>query len=532
MKSEWKKFAPLGLYLAGAALLAFGALYIMEREMTLYVQISLGLVVIGLATFVLLDPRKTQESLTGRQARYGSNAMVMVIAFTGILTVVNYLVYQNPKDWDLTEDKSNTFSADTLNILEKLEEPVEVIGFYTAGSAQARDSAIELFNRYNTASGGNFNTKFVDPNFDLGLAQSYSISQDRTVIMKMGKKQETLTFVNEKEVTGALLKMLSGEVQVIYFLAGHGEIDPAAFGEESYSAVINAIKLKNYEVNTLNLLVDKEIPADADMLIIARPLFPISAEEIILIDEFMQDGGNMVILKDPVIQNLMAIESTATQEEEADPLDKYLVESWGIKLGQNIIVDRQSQNGLQVVAGAYALHHPITEKLEGIVSIYPMARSVEALDTSEEITRDVLVYSAGESVDGYITWAESNIDLLLESGEADVDDVEDIPGPVPFVVAAENNETESRLVVFGDADFAADLNFDQYANGRMLVNAIDWTSEQEGLINLEVRDKIQRFLPPVTQKSLIGLVLMAVCLIPGMLIGAGVWVYVGRRRRM
>ena len=95
MKREWRRFAPFGLYLSLIAALVSAALFIIQREWNLYLQISLGLVVIGLALFSLLDPERVRVGLTGRQARYGSNSFILSIAFVGILVVLNYLVYKN-----------------------------------------------------------------------------------------------------------------------------------------------------------------------------------------------------------------------------------------------------------------------------------------------------------------------------------------------------------------------------------------------------------------------------------------------------
>jgi hypothetical protein len=58
MKEQWRRFAPLGLYLSLLAALAAVVIYILQRQWNLYLQISLGLAVIGLALFAALDPGK------------------------------------------------------------------------------------------------------------------------------------------------------------------------------------------------------------------------------------------------------------------------------------------------------------------------------------------------------------------------------------------------------------------------------------------------------------------------------------------
>ena len=107
----------------------------------------------------------------------------------------------------------------------------------------------------------------------------------------------------------------------------------------------------------------------------------------------------------------------------------------------------------------------------------------------------------------------------------------DLMGPVPLAAVAENTTKEQRLVVFGDSDFAKNSFFSQYGNGDLIINAIDWASYQETLINLTPKNTVNRImLPP--KKYTLGLILLgSVFLLPGAFIVAGVVVWFQRRRR-
>src|SRR5512143_3493672 len=148
MKPNWRRFAPIGLYLALLAALAAISLYIIQREWNLYLQISLGLVLDGLAIYALLDPDRVRMALTGRQARYGSNTLVMSLAFVGILVVVNYVGYKNTVRKDLTEGQQNTLAPETIDTLNKLPQPVEALAFYSQRVASQSDTAKKLLEQY------------------------------------------------------------------------------------------------------------------------------------------------------------------------------------------------------------------------------------------------------------------------------------------------------------------------------------------------------------------------------------------------
>ncbi len=64
-----------------------------------------------------------------RQARYGTLAATSVLIVLGILVAVNYIGKQQNKRWDLTENKQFSLSDQSRNVVAKLDAPVEIMGF-------------------------------------------------------------------------------------------------------------------------------------------------------------------------------------------------------------------------------------------------------------------------------------------------------------------------------------------------------------------------------------------------------------------
>jgi ABC-type uncharacterized transport system involved in gliding motility auxiliary subunit len=107
---------------------------------------------------------------------------------------------------------------------------------------------------------------------------------------------------------------------------------------------------------------------------------------------------------------------------------------------------------------------------------------------------------------------------------------EDNPGPLTLAVAAENDTTGARLVVFGDSEFAADVFYSR-GLADILVNAIDWAAEQEDLINLTPKETMPRTFSSPGTLGFIGIILTSLCIIPLLVIAGGVFAWYSRRRR-
>ena len=127
MKPKWHLVSRwVSIIISLVSLVVTLGLYIVQHQWNLYIQISLGLFIIGLAVYVVLDPDSVRQLFTGRQVKYGSNTLILTIAFLGILVVVNYLGYKNTKRWDLTADQSNTLAKETVDVLKSLPDKVKI----------------------------------------------------------------------------------------------------------------------------------------------------------------------------------------------------------------------------------------------------------------------------------------------------------------------------------------------------------------------------------------------------------------------
>jgi len=530
MKTDPRRFAPLGLVLSGLGFLtALGVLIV--RAFTAFglytppdvellnriLIIAVAVFVVGFAIYALLDPERVRKFLTGRQAQYGSNSFILFVAFTGILVVINMLAQQYPQRWDVTEDKQHTLAPETIQALHSLPEPVYATAFYSV--RLNTETAAQLLEDFKAKSDGKFDYQFMDPDTNPVLVNQLGITGDGKILLQMGENQEIVTIASERELTGGLIRLLNPDKPVLYFLTGEGEHDTENSGEASYTRVRQVLESKNYVVNTLNLQAQNAIPEDARALIIAGPLVPLTESSLTLIKDFVNNGGDLLVLSNPVPLTQFG--------DQPDPLAEYLASDWGITLDNDIVVDTNSPSSPFFAVGSQYASHPITEKMQGIAAIFPYSRSITVGAGTEntDISPTALVLTIDQS------WGETDFSAMEEQQALTYDEGADTLGPMTLAAAAENRTNESRVVVFGSSSFAQDGNFDFSGNGDMFVNAVDWLAEQESLIGLtESEATIRTFNPPGSLQFILTVV-SAICIIPLAIIAVGVYAWVMRRRR-
>jgi ABC-type uncharacterized transport system involved in gliding motility auxiliary subunit len=523
METSLKRYAPIaaGLGLAGLVLAA-GA-WLLQRQFTVVVQATLAVGLLGLAVAMLLNPGALQTWLGGRQARYGGNVLVMVLALIGILVLVNYLAVDNPQRWDWSEGQLNTLAPESLEAVRQLPAPVQAIGFYTANFASSQDSARNLLEQYRVASDGQLTYEFHDPVGEPVLAQQYDVTRDGTLILVMGEQREELSFASEDQISGALIRLANPTPRTVYFLSGHGERPITSTEQIGLSRVADLLDRQNYVLQPVNLAVTTTVPADARAVVVAGPQVPVTQEEVNVLKQYVDGGGSLVVMVDSLAQ-------TTSDYTIAEPLVEYLAADWGVRLGKDVVVDffnsYPNQPLLPLNAGYGS--SAITDRLQGISTVFPGARTVQT--PAAGTAPPNLTYTALVPADGQ-AWGETNFESLNAQAGPQPEEADTQP-PVNLAVAVENSATGARLVVFGDSDFATNDWADQGANANLLANSVNWVTVEESLINLTPKTPTTRTLALTNAMTGNFIFLLTVVLMPLAVLVLGGVVWFQRRRHV
>jgi ABC-type uncharacterized transport system involved in gliding motility auxiliary subunit len=191
------------------------------------------------------------------------------------------------------------------------------------------------------------------------------------------------------------------------------------------------------------------------------------------------------------------------------------------------------------------------------MTIYPMARSVRTAESSLEYESTDLVQSSPRS------WGESNATgerVAFDEGvdeqgplslavvatksiaEADQEEPAELTGEPGSegqdegeggIDSAENastpeesttSERQSRLAVFGDADFASNEYMEISANGDLFLNVISWLAEDADLISVRAKDpEVRSITLTAAQSKLIFLATVVFFPMATLMFGAAIW---------
>lgn len=491
------------------------------ERLTNALWISVGLTIIGVGVYAFLEPARIQKFVTGRQAKYGGNTIVAVLAFTITLVILNFLAFDNPYQVaDLTENQANTLAPEMIAALEAVPQKVTATAFFSQN--RSTESADQLLGNMKASSNGKFEYEFVDPNRDPQRARQAGITGDGKVLLQMGERAETAASATETEILKAMIRLINPEERVVYFLTGHGERDPEQVNDEN-SALTRAsetLKNKNYTVEKLSLLAENKVPEDANLIVIAGPLQPISEKEVELLRGYLNAGGALLVMADPVVLTDFG--------DAADPLAEMLADDWGITINNDFVIDLASSDPTLGVgfSESYDPSHPITSQIVNLETLFPFTRSLSLTPGTEGVQLNQLVSTTERS------WGEKDFNSLTEEGwPPSYDETTEIIGPLALAVAGENITTGGRVVVFGTSQFAGDQLFDSYGNGDLFVNSVDWAAEQEDITNITPKQPVSRVFLPASQLRIFMLMLVVGLIIPGIFIVLGVLTWLQRRRQ-
>jgi ABC-type uncharacterized transport system involved in gliding motility auxiliary subunit len=429
-----------------------------------------------LGSYLLTGGGSWAQFLQQRSTRYGASALLYSAFFVAIMVMINFLGARYNRVFDVSEQGINSLSDQSVQVLNALEEPLEVLAF--VGPQDAAFVA-DIARTYEYAS-DKVSFKIIDPQTHPEAAQQELISTIPTLKLKMADRATTITHLDEESITSGINKISTSERKVIYFAEGHGEgaisdkETPPGLGQFA-----EELENQNYSVLPLFVAESVEIPENAAALVISssdRAWFP---SEIDAVDRYLRRGGRLLLLLEP----------------ERNPELSGLLEKWGMRAGEDVILEERMRLfegvslGLEPVVSHFTEHEAV-KPMQGQRAMFSVARTINVRqDAPEGILVEPIAFTSDKS------WAESDVSRVFESGEAALQPENDSAGPVPIAIAGiaplraigEPGKGEARLLVFGDTSFLTNQYLHQLFNDALGKASVAWLAGEEQLISIGSR---------------------------------------------
>ena len=498
------------------------------------------------------SPLPAPGSMTFASARRRRTAHLLAQGIL-VLTLVaglNFLATRHAWRFDLSRHARNSLSAETRSYLKDLAAPVTVVVTFTEDSdkdqlVQAFRGIRSLLRDYVDASAANprgpIKVEFIDVFRNRSAAERYEITDPNRIFVFSGKNRrelklddiyrikedELVAFTGERAFTSAILDVTRAEKQKIYFLLGHGEMDPTDTSpDRGLSVLKDELLLRNFDVGAIDLPTARALPSDAALLIIAGTLGRYSPAEQELLRRYLStQAGRILLLLNP-------------RRPHSPPhgLDDLLFD-WGVQADDVLVIDPgpdgRADTG-DLIAYPSETSHPVVNFLfenkiplgfgpSRVVRPDPGRSLDPGLSVVPLLAASPTAWGERSYRDG-VTPTRDDSDLLppprLALGTAS--ERKTPKGALPFSVRG------GRLVVFGNADWIANQRIAS-SNAFLAFSSVNWLVDRDAQFNVPPRP-IEKFQLSLSSAQLGRLRLTLLFALPAAAGALGLLVYWNRRR--
>ena len=487
----------------GIVALAFGlgAFYV-DRDVPLFALANLAVAAAALGAAGVLALRRARGGGASPAARrLLVRRIAMVAAALALAWACERGAARGGWAWDATADQRFTLAPATVEALRALPAGLTATLYTEPGDNRARNVRLLL---ETLAAAGPLEVRTRDLSEASKEAELYGIGSSSTIVLELGERWELVERPTEGALYEALRLLGTPSTSVLYVARGEGEGRFDDLEDAGYSGLAAALQIEGYQLRDLVLPATDAIPPDASAVLLVGPRRPLRDVSLAALDRYLAGGGRLVALLEPGVET--GVEA--------------LLARWGFALPDALVVDPASgpvagdPPGVNPIVFQFS-DHPATRGLgptrmvflRGARPVIP-ERKPEPDDTLRAIA-----YSSRRA------WLAPEPGGLPPGAapERPADAVEDY-FPLAAVGSYPREAGEARIVVIGDADFAANHSFRALYNADFLLNSIHWAAAREPEITLRPKTITADQFPMTPQQSLrmlygVGLLVPELCLI-------------------
>lgn len=435
----------------------------------------------------------------------------------GVLILLNILANRFFFRIDFTDDQRYTLSDATHNIINHLDAPVTVTAYFSEDLppdiSRVRTDFKNLLQEFHSVSHGKVNYEFISPSNNSDTEQQAVDAGIQPVVINVREKDqavqkkaflgavvhyddktEVIPFLQpgsgmEYALASAIRKLTVKEKTEIGLIQGNGETAKYEFAQVMQELDV----LYNVRNVTLN---DSVYLGKYKTLILDAPKDSFSPEQLKLLDNYLAQGGNLLVAFDRVNGQLERSRGVAINTG----LETWLANK-GIQVEPSFVTDAScSTISLRQQSGLFSFstqlqfpylpiittfaNHPVTKGLEAVSLQFasPMKYTGDSALTFIPLAKTSRM-SGKQHTPVYFDiqhhWTDKDFPLSNEV----------VAGLLEGKITGPAN---SRMIVITDGDFAVNGSGQSARqlpgdNINFFVNAVDWLSDDTGLIDLRTK---------------------------------------------
>jgi ABC-2 type transport system permease protein len=365
--------------------------------------------------------------------------------------------------------------------------------------------------------------RVLDLDTELTAARDYGVKLYNTVVVETeGRRTQIDNTVDLRQMAYAIERVLQRRTQTVCFITGHGEHYAPGHVHYSHMETLGgdrpgrsdvleapsdgldrlklAIETIGYSDRAIEPATLHKIPEDCAVVADFGATSAYAPAEVQVLRDYLLHGGHVLLAYDPrfpVISQLAA-----------------LLNEVGLSIDDGVVVDPVNHYGTdqEQVAVPYYPPHPITEQIA--LTVFPGARPISLRGKVAGVTSTELVPT---SKDSYVRPLDPSVHTA------------DKPGPRLLAAAVQGSWPGTggapfRLVLVGNASFAANAFFPYVSNGDLAVSMIRWCAEDTATPLLKSESYSLPEMRLTHRQMQVTFLLVEVLLPLGvMLFGAAVW---------
>ena len=453
------------------------------------------------------------------------NITTGVLLITAIVVVINVLSFSYFFRVDCTKDRRYTLSPATIDILKTLKQPVTVTAYFSENMPPQIEEGRTLFKdmlvEYAARSGNKVVFNFINPNKSdttekeamrngiqpvmVSVREKDEMKKQQVflgAIVKYGDKTDVISFIDpsgpmQYVLSTSIKKLTIDKKEIVGLIQGNGEPPIAAL--QQLGQTLSVL----YNFQALNLTDTAAIPENYKTLLLIDPKDTFRTGQLRQLDNFMKRGGRLCIAYSGLDGSLQTLSGRNVEvglrgwlaSHNIIMMPKFIIDTRcgniGVQQKLNGVIPYTSQVPFPYlpVIGNFA-DHPITKSISSVMM--PFATPIGFNGDTNKVK--------------YIPLAQTSDHTGLEDAPVTFE-IQKQWVPAEFrmsnlIVAAAlvgvDGNKDSKLVVFGCGDFVTNGTGQQAMqqeldNINLVANAIDWLSDDTGLI--ELRAKVVKVVP-------------------------------------